>query len=211
MPKFELDIFNLLNKRTTKKMNNMITIVSGLPRSGTTLMMRMLEAGGMEVVKDDIRKADEDNPRGYFEFEKVKKINEDASWLEDCRGKVFKMVSELLYHLPQDKQYKIIFMTREMKEMLASQRVMLKRLGREGSPVNDEDMGEIFRKHILKVKEWLERQSNIDVIYVNYNDVVKKPLENAEAISHFLNSSGLDSEKMAGVIDKSLYRQKQNP
>jgi hypothetical protein len=194
----------------TKKRKDEIIIVSGLPRSGTSMMMQMLKAGGMSVVTDNIRKADEDNPRGYFEFEKVKKIKEDASWLDDCRGKVFKMVSELLYHLPENRQYKIIFMKREMKEMLASQRVMLERLGREGSGVSDEDMAENFRKHLLKVKDWLERQPNIDVIYVNYSDIVKKPLENANAVSHFLNG-GLDSEKMAGVIDKSLYRQKQNP
>ena len=194
----------------TKERKDEIIIVSGLPRSGTSMMMQMLKAGGMSVVTDYIRKADEDNPRGYFEFEKVKKIKEDVSWLEDCRGKVFKMVSELLYHLPENRQYKIIFMTREMKEMLASQRAMLERLGREGSGVNDEDMAENFRKHLLKVKNWLERQANMDVIYVNYNDIVKKPLENTKAISHFLNG-GLNSEKMAGVVERSLYRQKQNP
>ncbi|MDY6853888.1 MAG: sulfotransferase domain-containing protein [Thermodesulfobacteriota bacterium] len=202
---------SIFKKRlSTKKGKDEIIIVSGLPRSGTSMMMQMLEAGGMSIVTDNIRKADEDNPRGYLEFEKVKKINEDASWLEDCRGKGFKMVSELLYHLPQNEQYKIIFMTREMKEMLASQRVMLKRLEREGSAVNDDDMSKIFRKHILKVKEWLERQPNMDVIYMNYNDLVKKPLENAEAVSHFLNDK-LNSEKMASVIDNSLYRQKNNP
>ena len=108
-------------------MNSVITIVSGLPRSGTSMMMRMLEAGGMEVVTDNIRKANGDNPHGYFEFEKVKKIKEDSSWLDETFGKVFKMVSMLLYELPSDKNYKIIFMKRNMKEIMASQRIMLKK------------------------------------------------------------------------------------
>lgn len=193
----------------TKKRNGEIIIVSGLPRCGTSMMMQMLKEGGMSVVTDNIRKADRDNPRGYFEFEKVKKIKEDVSWLDDCRGKAFKMVSELLYHLPENRQYKIIFMTRDMKEMLASQRVMLERLGQGGNGVSDEDMSEIFRKHLIKIKDWLERQANMDVIHIGYNDIVKNPFEKAKAINLFLNGR-LNSEKMAGVIDTSLYRQKQN-
>ena len=110
--------------------NNNITIVSGLPRSGTSMMMKMLEAGGLEAVTDEIRKADEDNPKGYYEFEKVKKIKEDSSWLEDVKGKVVKMVSMLLYDLPSDYSYKIIFMRREMNEILASQTKMLGRKGK---------------------------------------------------------------------------------
>ena len=96
-------------------------------------MMKMLEAGGMDVVVDHIRKADEDNPLGYYEFEKVKRIKEDASWLDDTRGKVFKMVSMLLYDLPADRQYRVIFMKRKMAEMLASQRRMLDRKGSRGA------------------------------------------------------------------------------
>jgi len=198
-------IFNKMLGR--KEKDDVITIVSGLPRSGTSMMMQMLEAGGMPIVTDDIRKPDEDNPRGYYEFERVKKIKEDASWLDNWRGKAFKMVSMLLYHLPRDKKYKVIFMKREMKEMLTSQRVMLQRLGRKGADVSDEEMAEKFEKHLRDVEEWLGRQSNIDVIYVKYNDVINKPNENAMLVSRFLENH-LNAEKMARVIDKSLYRQR---
>ena len=114
MPRFLGDISNFLSKRITKQRNKVITIVSGLPRSGTSMMMRMLEAGGMEIVVDNIRKADEDNLHGYFEYEKVKKIKEDSSWLDNTQGKVFKMVSMLLYDLPSDRSYQLIFMKRNM-------------------------------------------------------------------------------------------------
>ena len=106
-----------------------MAIVSGLPRSGTSMMMQMLEAGGMEVLTDGIRQANEDNPRGYYEFERVKQIKEDPGWLEEAQGKVVKMVSMLLFDLPAGYRYRIVFMRREMREILTSQRVMLERLG----------------------------------------------------------------------------------
>src|SRR5438132_4951320 len=108
-------------------MHSEITIVSGLPRSGTSLMMQMLDNGGIEVVTDNIRTADTDNPRGYYEYEQVKKIKEEKSWLPQTRGKAFKMVSQLLYELPANEGYRIIFMQRDLDEMLLSQEKMLKR------------------------------------------------------------------------------------
>jgi hypothetical protein len=191
----------------TKRKDEAITIVSGLPRCGTSVMMQMLEAGGMSIVTDNIRKPDEDNPRGYYEFEKVKKIEEDTSWLDRCHGKAFKMVSMLLYHLPRDKEYKVIFMEREMEEMLASQRVMLERLRRKGSNLGDEEMSEKYKKHLGHVKEWLASQGNIDVIYVSYNDIIECPYENAKVVSQFLGG-WLDAEEMARVVEKSMYRQR---
>ncbi len=186
-----------------------ITIVSGLPRSGTSMMMQMLEAGGMPIVTDNIRKPDEDNPRGYYEFEKVKKIEEDTSWLDSCHGKAFKMVSMLLYHLPRDKEYKVIFMKREMEEMLASQRVMLDKLRRKGSDLGDEEMSEKYEKHLRHVKEWLASQSNMDVVYVSYNDIIERPYEKAKVVSQFLGG-WLDTEEMARVVEKSMYRQRKD-
>jgi len=180
-----------------------ITIVSGLPRSGTSLMMQVLDRGGMEVVTDNIRTADEDNPRGYYEFEKVKKIKEDSSWLKATRGKVFKMVSMLLYDLPLNEKYQIIFMQRDMDEALASQRKMLKRLNQAAGP-DDDEMGELLTVHLNKIYNWLEQQ-NIDVLYVSYNDLVTDTLKGAEEVKGFLGTN-LDIEKMAEVIDKSLYR-----
>src|SRR5215831_7771246 len=115
-------------------MDSEIMIVSGLPRSGTSLMMQMLDKGGLPVVTDNIRAADTDNPRGYYEYEQVKKIKEDASWLPATRGKAFKMVSQLLYDLPASETYRIIFMERDLEEVLQSQEKMLARLGRPAAP-----------------------------------------------------------------------------
>jgi hypothetical protein len=190
-----------------EKLNDCFIIVSGLPRSGTSMMMRMIEAGGLPVVTDKIRKADEDNPRGYYEFEKVKKIKQDASWLDDCRGRVFKMVSELLYHLPKDKKYKIIFMKREITEILASQKLMLERRGEKGAGVSNKKMAALYEKHLRSIESWLEDQENIDALLISYNDVNQQPGQNAKTVNKFLGGD-LNAEKMAGVVETSLYRQK---
>lgn len=188
-------------------MDKTITIVSGLPRSGTSMMMKMLNAGGMEVLVDNIRKADEDNPNGYYEFEKVKKIKEDNSWLEDAEGKAVKMVSMLLYDLPPGRRYNIIFIQRIMDEVLASQRRMLERLGRNNQQDSDENMAELFGKHLREIKKWLEKQDNMNIQFIRYNDIIKKPLKNAKRLNKFLGKR-LDAKKMAKVVNKSLYRQK---
>jgi len=194
----------------TKDKDGTIIIVSGLPRSGTSLMMQMLEAGGLPVVTDNIRKADDDNPRGYYEFEKVKKIQKDSSWLKDCHGKAFKMVSELLYHLPDNDTYKVIFMKREMKEILASQGVMLQRLGREGSKVGDQKMAGKFAKHLQHIESWLATQSNITVLYLTYNDIIQEPLIYAQSVNRFLGG-WLHEDGMAQVVESSLYRKGREP
>lgn len=189
-------------------MNETITIVSGLPRSGTSLMMQMLDKGGMEVVTDNIRVADRDNPKGYYEFEKVKKIKDDASWLKDTRGKVFKMVSMLLYDLPTEEKYKIVFMKRNMTEVLISQRKMLDRLNKDSGP-DDDEMGKMLTKHLEKTCNWLELQKNMNVLYISYNDLITEPYKKAAAVNEFLGTN-LDIEKMAAVIDGSLYRNRVN-
>ena len=121
-------------ERKRRKLQNEIIIVSGLPRSGTSLMMQMLDNGGVPVVTDNIRTPDTDNPRGYYEFEQVKKIKEDVSWLPATRGKAFKMVSQLLYELPASETYRVIFMERDLDEMIRSQEKMLSRLGKPTAP-----------------------------------------------------------------------------
>jgi len=187
--------------------NNMITIVSGLPRSGTSMMMRMLEMGGIPPLIDNIRKADVDNPRGYYEFERVKKIKEDTEWLEDCKGKVVKMVSDLLFSLPTDRKYKVMFMRRNMSEMLASQKKMLDRLGNKGAGVSEDKMTELYEKHLKKIMDWLEKQDHIDVKYTWYHEILADPATQAVEINEFLNNV-LDAEKMASAVDSSLYRNK---
>jgi hypothetical protein len=184
-----------------------ITIVSGLPRSGTSMMMKMLEAGGMPVLTDHIRTADEDNPEGYFEFERVKQIEHDRAWLEDARGKAVKMVGALLKHLPANYKYKVIFMQRRMEEVLASQREMLVRRGEPTDTIGDERMAELFAKHVENIEAWIDQQPNIHVLYVDYGLVLEQPEEEAQRISRFLGSS-LFVEEMAAVVDPGLYRQR---
>ena len=202
-----MKLLNKIFKLKSKK--KFITIVSGLPRSGTSMMMRMLEAGGMEIVMDGIRKPDENNPRGYYEFEQVKKIEEDSSWLELCKGKAVKMVSMLLYHLPEKYRYKIIFMQRDMQEMLASQSLMLKRLGKEDNTTSDEVIAEKYEKHLKKIDIWLKIQPNIDLLYIQYNRVIHDPAGEAAKVNHFLGGF-LDESKMAKVVEPSLYRQRKS-
>jgi hypothetical protein len=187
-------------------MNDVITIVSGLPRSGTSMMMRMLEAGGMDVAVDNIREADEDNPKGYYELEKVKDIKNDYSWLDNVQGKVVKMVSMLLYELPSTRDYNIIFMQRDIGEILASQRTMLQRKGNR-SDINDEEMGKLFNRHLEEIENWLAGQKNMRVFYINYKNVIEDPRNIAQVINHFLNET-LNIEKMVETVDRSLYRQR---
>jgi hypothetical protein len=187
--------------------NEAITIVSGLPRSGTSMMMKMLEAGGLEPLTDNIRTADEDNPKGYFEFERVKQIEHDKAWLEDARGRVVKLISALLKHLPTSHTYKIIFMRRAMTEILASQRQMLVRRGEPTDTVPDDKMAAMFEKHVAQVESWLAAQPNIETIYVSYNEVLSDSRTHAGRINSFLGGS-LNVDAMAGVVDHALYRQK---
>jgi hypothetical protein len=138
------------------------------------MMMRMLEAGGIEVLSDGVRRADADNPRGYYEFERVKQIERDKSWLDDAEGRVVKMISQLLRHLPSDYTYRVIFMRRRMAEILASQRRMLVRRGESTDAVSDERMAALFRDHIRRVGAWLDQQPNFAVITVSYNRPVAR-------------------------------------
>jgi len=170
-------------------------------------MMQMLKAGGMEVLTDNIRKADEDNPKGYYEFEPVKKTREDPSWLNRAEGKVVKMVSMLLYDLPSDRQYKIIFMKRRMAEVLASQARMLERQGKHRTEEDDRKIGRLFEEHLAEIEEWLAQQKNMEVLYISYNDIISDPLANAQKINRFLGNH-LDIEKMSAVVDPALYRQR---
>lgn len=180
-----------------------IVIVSGLPRSGTSLMCQMLENGGIEVVTDRIRSPDADNPRGYFEWEQVKKIKDDVSWLPGTRGKAFKMVSQLLYDLPASERYRVVFMQRDLDETLTSQEKMLERLGRAAAP--RELMRKNFVAHLQRLHESLEGQPHIAVFRVDYKALVERPGEMAEAVDEFLGRR-CDVGRMALSVDPSLYR-----
>jgi len=193
--------------RSKQMTREIITVVSGLPRSGTSMMMRMLHAGGMSVLTDNIRQANVDNPKGYYEFERVKKLEHDRAWLPDAQGKAVKIIATLLRHLPPDYAYQVIFMRRNMAEILASQKRMLVRRGEASDRVDDERMAELFRQHVARVETWLARQSNFEVLYVDYNETQAAPLEQAQRINRFLGGA-LDANKMAAVVDPALYRQR---
>ena len=181
-----------------------LTIVSGLPRSGTSLMMRMLEAGGVPVLVDNLRGADVDNPRGYYEFEPVKTLKSNADWVASSLGKAVKMVYLLIYDLPPDVDYRVLFMHRHLDEVLASQQVMLDRLGKPGR-LDDARMAGLFRGQIDGFTAWARQRPHIRVLDVNYNDVVGGPAPIAAEIDRFLGG-GLDVEAMARVVEPSLYR-----
>jgi hypothetical protein len=191
------------NEGAKLQMESEIIIVSGLPRSGTSLMMQMLDLGGVEVVTDNIRTADTDNPRGYYEFETVKTIKRDKSWLPQTRGKAFKMISQLLYDLPASENYRIIFMERHFEEMLGSQEKMLQRLNRPGAPA--EDIKRAYTVHLERLRDWLRQQKNMAVLYVSYNDLVEQPAEQAKRVSQFLDGK-VNVEGMVKAVDPSLYR-----
>ena len=185
-----------------------VTVVSGLPRSGTSMMMMALEAGGIPALIDGVRQADSDNPKGYYEFEAVKRTRDDPSWLDNARGKVVKMVYRLLYDLPQELQYRVVFMRRALEEVLASQAKMLLRTqGRPTSVEEDERMAELFRRALGEAEQWLAQTDSFTVLYVDHGEVLRLPRDQMARINEFLGGS-LDEEAMAGVVDPSLYRQR---
>ena len=185
-----------------------ITIVSGLPRSGTSMMMKMLEASGLPPLTDNLRTADEDNPKGYYEFERVKQLPKgDAAWLPDAQGKVVKVIAALLPHLPGDYRYRVIFMQRAMPEILASQRQMLIRRGEDPDKIGDDVLAKLFDKHLRQVNDWISRQRNVERLDVNYNEMLKNPQPFIERVNAFLGGQ-LNTAKRARVVDPNLHRQR---
>jgi hypothetical protein len=182
-----------------------IIVVSGLPRSGTSMMMKMLAEGGLSAVTDSVRLADEDNPNGYFEFEPVKKLSEGQDqWLDGASGKIVKVISALLEHLPAQHRYKVLFMDREIKEILASQQKMLHRRG-EAPGSSDTEMETQFREHLRLTKYWLARQPNMDVLYVDYSQLVEDPEAYVQRIADFIGVP-VDVSRMLNVPNERLYR-----
>lgn len=189
-------------------MSDVVSIVSGLPRSGTSVMMQMLDGGGLPALSDAVRTPDVDNPRGYFEFEPVKRTARDASWLEGARGRVVKMVHLLLLDLPvnQGLRYRVVMMERELDEVLASQGKMLDRLGSKGARLDPGRLKAIYVQQLAKVSEHLAAHpGTFDVLGVSYNELVGEPGRVVARVNAFLGG-GLDEGKMRGAVDPSLYR-----
>lgn len=169
------------------------------------MMMQMLHAGDIEILTDKQREADDDNPRGYFELEKVKQLDKDNAWIADAHGKAIKVISQLLFKLPADHEYKIIFMERDIPEILRSQQKMLDRRGEKGAGVEPGKLQKAFEGHLEKVVNWLDKQGHIQVLHVPYADVVKDPLSCAEKVREFLGLD-MDVQAMAAAVDPNLYR-----
>jgi hypothetical protein len=171
-------------------------------------MMKMLEAGGMPAVTDGLRVADEDNPRGYYEFERVKRLPKgDVDWLRGARGKAVKIISALLEHLPEGYDYRVIFMRRRIEEVLASQRQMLVRRGEPADATSDAVMAALFDKHVKRVEGWLMGRAHVRCLYVDYALLMAEPAAQVERVRTFLGGA-LDAARMAAVIDAGLYRQR---
>lgn len=166
-------------------------------------MMQMLHHGGLAAVTDRERVADEDNPAGYFEFELVKKLKQDTTWLADARGKAVKVISQLLFDLPATEHYAILLIERDLAEVLASQDKMLARSGRKGA--SHTIMRSAFQNHLAKLDGWLKTQPHIRLLRLNYPEVIAQPLAQAERIKEFLGLN-LATEKMVAAVDPSLYR-----
>ena len=189
--------------------HEIITVVSGLPRSGTSMMMQMLRAGGLTCLTDELREADISNPKGYFEFEKVKGLRADNSWLPEAKGKVIKIISHFLACLPPELNYKIIFMERDLDEVLASQRKMLVNQGQGEENLSDERLGQIFAQQLRQVRKMLaDRQ--ISTLFLGYKDVLEDPVEVSTQLQAFLGNN-LDQQAMRDVVDHNLYRQRLKP
>jgi len=190
-------------------LNLPIVVVSGLPRSGTSMTMKMLEAGGLPILTDRLRAADEDNPEGYFELERVKQLRQDATWLAEARGKAVKIVSFHLGELPHKYPYKVLFIRRALPEVLASQRQMLARARRSGGAADESQLADLYERHLREVYAWLARQHHIGVLFLEHRATLEHPLDTAKAIGAFLGGE-MDPEAMANAVNPALYRQK-NP
>ncbi len=198
----------ILNLFRNKRAKPPVFIVSGLPRSGTSLMMMVLEAAGIPPLTDHERSADQDNPRGYYEFERVKKLKDgDSGWILDAPGKVVKVISALLPHLPPGYHYKVFFMRRSLTEILASQRKMLENRGEDPEKVSDAEMAQFFEKHLRQTTDWLDKQENFSTLYVDYNQMLADPEGQIQRVNAFLGGK-MDEALMLDAIDPGLYRQR---
>jgi tetratricopeptide (TPR) repeat protein len=186
-----------------KAMEKEVIIVSGLPRSGTSMMMQMLEAGGVDIFTDEIRQPDENNPKGYLEYEKAKALSKDNAWVADAKGKAVKVIAQLLRFLPANLKYKIIFMQRDMKEVIFSQQKMI---GKK-TDVFPVAIAQVYEKEIAWVMEWAAKEPNVDLITIDYAEAIRNPVSAVKNLSQFLNMH-LFEDEMIEVIDPSLYRNK---
>ncbi|MEI8204529.1 MAG: alkaline phosphatase family protein [Bacteroidota bacterium] len=192
---------NLYENRLNELMKGDIVVVSGLPRSGTSLMMQLLQAAGIAIATDHKRLPDENNPKGYFEYEAVKSLAKDHSWLDQVKGKAIKIIAQLLVNLPSDFKYKVIFMERDISEIMLSQQKMLKRPG----SVYPIEIANIYKQDVEKVKNWITQNPNIEVLYVDHHALISSPKTEIKRLLAFLKLE-IDAENLIGLVDQKLYR-----
>ena len=185
----------------------MIVVVSGLPRSGTSMMMQILGAGGLDVLTDEVRVADESNPRGYMEYEPVKASARSSDWVREAEGKVVKVIAQLVPHLPPGHEYAILFMRRDLDEILESQSAMLARLGRRAAATNYAALKDVFERQLATAVAYVEAQPNMRSLTVDYVSVLGDPVASIESITAFLGLD-LDVARAADVVDPALYRER---
>jgi hypothetical protein len=183
-----------------------VIVVSGLPRSGTSMMMKMLEAGGLPVWLDGVRAADEQNPKGYYELERVKELDKrvDKAWVREGRGRAVKVISSLLEHLPATNNYQVVFMHRDLHEVLASQTKMLADRG-EDRGAADETLHKHYEQHLRRVKEFVSNEPWFSSIDVHYTDVLNDAHKVSAHLNRFLGRK-LHLPRMREVVDGQLYR-----
>lgn len=185
-----------------------IVVVSGLPRSGTSLMMQALRAGGLELVSDGQREADESNPCGYMELEAVKALPRgDHSFLDHAQGQAVKIIHALLRHLPSTHRYRVVFMWRDLEEVVASQRKMLERDGRPGAAIPDAALAQVFGRQRDEAMAWLEAQPHMQACRVDYAAAIQDPTSAMREVAAFLELP-LDTDAMACAVDPTLHREK---
>lgn len=187
-----------------------ITVVSGVPRSGTSLAMQMLVAGGLPALTDAQRAPDEDNPRGYYEFEGVKHLRTDASWLPRAEGRVVKVIHLLLAGLPLDRPYRVLFLQRELREVVRSQAAMLARTGHGGGALPPERLLAIYAQQIAQARRWLAAHACFTTLEVPYAELVAAPSRWAGRMNEFLGGT-LDVAAMARAVDPALHRNRTAP
>jgi len=178
-----------------------VVIVSGIPRSGTSMMMQMLEAGGVPVYSDFVRQPDINNPKGYWETEQAKRLAKDNTWVKDARGMAVKVIAQLLQFLPPDLKYKVIFMKRNMREVIFSQQKMLGKRS-DTYPVA---LAEIYEKEIQRAFDWAEKEPHVELIGVDYADMLADPVVEIKKISNFINIQ-LHEQEAVKIVDPNLHR-----
>lgn len=175
-----------------------VIIVTGLPRSGTSMLMQMLAAGGVPVLTDGVRTADESNPRGYLEYEPVKNLLADASWLPQARGKAVKIVAPLLGALPAGLPCRVILCERDLDGVLDSQERMLARKGETSRGDRNLLRGE-YARMLARTRAMLEKRPCTEVLVIEHGAALQEPRQAAEKLNQFLGGN-LDAAKMAAAV-----------